>query len=410
MKILQVNCVFQKGSTGKIVNDIHVSLTQEKYNSIVCYGRGKLINEPNIYKFCSEAEARIQALWNKAGGLLYGGSLLATNRLIRKIESERPDIVHLHCINGFCGNIYKLLAYLGQNNIKTVVTHHAEFFYTGSCAHAYDCEKWTEENGCHECPIRYEATKTIFRDQTQKAWQKMRKAFSNFKKENIVFTAVSPWVRQRSLHSPIVRDYPCEIVGNGVDTTLFKPALTIERSELLKRIPNLKQHIIIHVTPYFSSKENNKGGSYIVELARLIPDSTVIVVATHTEEVGKELPENMYVWGKAATQHELSVLYSIADLTIIASKRETFSMVCVESLSCGTPVVGFNAGGPESISISEYSTFVEYGNIELLKNAVNNMKKRSFDETVISEEAHSLFSKELMTSRYIQIYQQLMRQ
>ncbi len=34
-------------------------------------------------------------------------------------------------------------------------------------------------------------------------------------------------------------------------------------------------------------------------------------------------------------------------------------MVTAESLCCGTPVVGFTAGGPESIAIDAFSNFVE---------------------------------------------------
>ena len=47
MKVLQVNCVYKKGSTGKIVYDIHTELKYRVIASIVCYGRGKKINEEN---------------------------------------------------------------------------------------------------------------------------------------------------------------------------------------------------------------------------------------------------------------------------------------------------------------------------------------------------------------------------
>ena len=54
----------------------------------------------------------------------------------------------------------------------------------------------------------------------------------------------------------------------------------------------------------------------------------------------------------------------MANLTILTSQFETFSMVCAESLCSGTPVVGFKAGAPEQISIQQYSEFVEYGKID----------------------------------------------
>ena len=50
MKVLQVNCVYGKGSTGKITQDIHKELCARGMESIVCYGRGERIREPGVYK------------------------------------------------------------------------------------------------------------------------------------------------------------------------------------------------------------------------------------------------------------------------------------------------------------------------------------------------------------------------
>ena len=62
----------------------------------------------------------------------------------------------------------------------------------------------------------------------------------------------------------------------------------------------------------------------------------------------------------------------MADLTLVTSRRETYGMVCAESLSCGTPIVGFMAGGTESIALPQFSEFVEYGNIEALRQAITS--------------------------------------
>ena len=48
-------------------------------------------------------------------------------------------------------------------------------------------------------------------------------------------------------------------------------------------------------------------------------------------------------------------------------------MVCVESLACGTPVVGFEAGGPESVFAGDFVKFVENGDVEALEKAVKDM-------------------------------------
>mgnify|MGYP000085116280 CR=1 FL=1 len=48
-------------------------------------------------------------------------------------------------------------------------------------------------------------------------------------------------------------------------------------------------------------------------------------------------------------EESLAMLYSSADLVIVPSRQESFSQVCLESISCGTPVVAFDYSGPRDI-------------------------------------------------------------
>lgn len=123
--------------------------------------------------------------------------LFSTNRLISVIKKEKPDIVHLQCINGYFVNIYRLINWLKKNNIKTVVTLHAEFMYTANCGHAFECEKW--KTGCGKCPRLKRETKSLFIDGTAYSWRKMKKAFDGFKNENLVITSVSLWLMERQV-------------------------------------------------------------------------------------------------------------------------------------------------------------------------------------------------------------------
>ena len=98
----------------------------------------------------------------------------------------------------------------------------------------------------------------------------------------------------------------------------------------------------------------------------------------------------------------------MADITLITSKRETFSMPCAESLCCGTPVVGFMAGGPEQIALGEYSTFVEYGDVDaLLKSTEKWLYEKKVQPDVISKQARDVYSKEKMTGRYVDLYRSM---
>ena len=117
-----------------------------------------------------------------------------------------------------------------------------------------------------------------------------------------------------------------------------------------------------------------------------------------------EIPENMIMLGRVSNQEDLAKYYSLADLTVIASKRETFSMVVAESMCCGTPVVGFYAGGPEQIAIKEYSDFVEYANVDALYEASINMLNKESNKKEISAKAVDVYAKERMVRGYLEIY------
>ena len=120
MKVLQVNCVYRKGSTGAIVHDLHTQLLELGIESVVCYGRGAQIQEEKVHKVCGELYSKFNNLLTRFTGMMYGGCFFSTGRLLHVIRKEKPDIVHLHCLNGFCVNVYQLLNFLAKRNIKTV--------------------------------------------------------------------------------------------------------------------------------------------------------------------------------------------------------------------------------------------------------------------------------------------------
>ena len=395
MKILQVNCVFRKGSTGKIMDDIHKSLKNKEIESIICYGRGEKVVEHDIYKISSELEAKLNNLRSRLGGLQYGGSFIATRRLIKIIKREKPDIVHLHCINGFFVNIYRLLDFLKKNDVPTVLTLHAEFMYTGNCGHAYECDKW--KTGCGKCPSLRKSTYSYTFDRTAFAWKKMKKAFDDFDK--LIVTSVSPWLEQRSLMSPIIKDKKHTVIMNGVDCDVFYRHSDADK--LKEKMELNGKKVLLFVTASFSSPV--KGGNYIIELAKKLGNEyAVIVIGSRGNP--NDLPNNMINLGRIENQDELAQYYSMADLSVIAGKKETFGMPVAESLCCGTPVVGFKAGGPEGIALSGYSEFVEYGDIDALYQSALKMINTEFNRNIISTVAQAVYSKEKMCDAFIKVY------
>ena len=402
MKVLQINCVYKKGSTGKITADVHSKLMEQGIESIVCYGRGEVIREEHVYKTCPEWYAKLNKVRSMLDGVMYSGCCFSTNKLIRIIRREKPDVVHLQCINGYFVNIYRLLRWLKENHIKTVLTLHAEFMYTGGCGHAFDCTQWNTPEGCGrpKCP-RYRAeTKSVVFDRTSTMWRRMKTAFDGFD-DDLIVTSVSPWLMQRAKQSPILCDKRHVVVYNGLNTRVFHP---YETDEEKKRLGIANQKIVIHVTAAFSAAPNHiKGGRYVIEAAKRMIDENVIFLVVGPHEEGISVPPNVRLLGRIADQALLAKYYSMADVTLLTSKKETFSMVTAESLCCGTPVVGFKAGAPEQITIPEYSRFVDYGDMNGLLDGIHCFLSQPKDEKM-PEKAAIKYSTETMAQGYLNCY------
>ena len=397
MKVMQINCVYNKGSTGKIMYDIHNGLLENGIESVICYGRGAGTTDKNVYKTCSELYAKLNNLLSRITGLMYGGCFFSTNKLISIIKKEKPDVVHLHCINGYFVNIYRLVSWLKKSKIKTVLTLHAEFMHTANCGHALDCDKW--KTGCGSCPRLKQETKSWLFDGTHKSFVKMKRAFEDF--ENLTVVSVSPWLRERAEQSPILKGKRHTVILNGLNTDIFK---IYDTSELRKK-HGIKEDekVVFHATPAFSDDKNHfKGGYYVLELAKAFTNVKFLIAGPF--KIEGAIPENVILLGNVNNQVELAKYYSMADLTVITSKKETFSMILAESMACGTPVAGFFAGGPETITINDYSLFAEYGNIERLKEATEKILNQSFNREQISAEAKEKYCKQNMLNNYLEVY------
>ena len=399
MKVLQINNFYNYGSTGKITRDLHMALLEQGQESLVCYGRGGLSREENTFKVCSELSSKCNNLYSRISGLMYGGLYPSTKKIQQIIVKEKPDVVHLQCLNCFFVNIFELIQWLKENRIKTILTLHAEFMYTANCGHAFECDGW--QQGCGNCPRYRKETRSLFFDRTHVSFRKMQQAFRGFARD-LTVVSVSPWLMDRARRSPILSDFSHLCIYNGIDTELFRPR---DASNLRERHHLNHKKVILHVTAKFSDAPGHpKGGGYVLELAKKLPNVQFLVIGKH--EIFGTLPDNVTLLGPILDQQRLAEYYSLADAYVLTSRRETFSMTCVESLCCGTPVFGFKAGAPEMISLPEYSFFFDQGDTEALAQALQEYcSAEPFHAMSICELARKQYAKDVMFENYFELYQ-----
>lgn len=258
-----------------------------------------------------------------------------------------------------------------------------------------------------KCPRYHSALSSYFFDRSGTMWRRMKEAFEGFE-DDLIVTSVSPWVMERAKRSPILAGKRHCVVLNGLDTEMvFHPADASVVAGLKNELGLKNEKIVFHASPGFNNDPNHiKGGYYVIELAKKMPEVRFVVAGPHSNDL--EVPENMTLLGNLSDQKLLAQYYSMADVTLLTSRRETFSMVTAESLCCGTPVVGFKAGAPEMIALEKYSEFVEHGDLEQLEKAVTwclNQKHISYELELIAKEKYGVLS---MLKGYLSEYDKLM--
>jgi putative colanic acid biosynthesis glycosyltransferase len=385
MRVVQINVIYGQRSTGRIVETLHNEYLQQGIDSYVLFGRGSKTKDPRVIRCSFLWEAKLWRLISCFTGNFYGGVPLSTLRIKHLIRKIKPDVVHLQCVNGNMVNIFSLLSWLKKRGIKTVVTSHAEFLYTGGCGVAL-CDKW--KKGCNHCPYKQRVFGRFGRDRSKSNWSRFKKAFSDFK--GLICTFVSPWLASHASLSPILSPYESHVVFNPVDLSLYRP--TIE-TECPREIAHRK-YVFLPVARF---NDANKGMDQISAIASSLSSLNLLLVIAGAPSALSN--GNILCLGYVNSPQVMSSLYKNASVTLILSKIESFSMPVAESLCCGTPVVGFKAGGPESIAPSQFAHFADQGNLDELLRLISLAKDTRVDETV-----RDLFDPKLIASKYLSIY------
>ena len=88
-------------------------------------------------------------------------------------------------------------------------------------------------------------------------------------------------------------------------------------------------------------------------------------------------------------QENLEELYSISDLMLLLSEKESFGLVLLEAMACGVPCIGTNVGGiPEVITDGQSGFLCELGDIdEMAAKSIYLLKEINLHKK-FSDKAH----------------------
>lgn len=225
-------------------------------------------------------------------------------------------------------------------------------------------------------------------------------------KKNVIIVSVSEEIANKfRLKFPNKRKQ-IFVIPNPVDTKIFFPDTDPN--------PNFENHYLQKPYIFFAggTKDKRKGWDLLEKSLKLCKEKfdVLAIGAINTIDTGAFSQIKIHGLSNISNLEILRNLYSNAKLTVVPSRIEALPQVATESLSCGTPVVGFKIGGLEDIiSNSDFGILVSKFNVDHLATAIDEIV-RSGD--LISRQkcrSHSIkqFSFRSIASKYQEIFSYL---
>ncbi|MEH7373405.1 MULTISPECIES: N-acetyl-alpha-D-glucosaminyl L-malate synthase BshA [Bacillaceae] len=224
-----------------------------------------------------------------------------------------------------------------------------------------------------------------------------------------VVTAVSKALVDQT-YELINPDKQIETVYNFIDDRIYKKS----DARALKSEFEIKEDekVIIHVSNFRPVKRVQDVVKSFAKIASVMPAKLLLVgdgpemtiICKLVREFGLE--DQVIFLGK---QESLEELYSISDLMLLLSEKESFGLVALEAMACGVPCVGTNVGGvPEVINHGMNGFICEVGDIDDISNKslailVDQNLHQQFSKQSV-ETAKTKFKADQIVEQYEQIY------
>lgn len=196
-----------------------------------------------------------------------------------------------------------------------------------------------------------------------------------------------------------------EVLRNGVDLEMFRPA--DDRSDLKRRL-GMEEFTILSVGNLLELK----GHHLTIAAMQSLPDCKLLIAGDGPwKKKLYELAENLGVDDRVqflgTVEHrELPDLYAAADLMVLASSREGWANVLLESMACGTPVVATNIWGTPEVVASEQAGILVERTPEAILEGINHLRNALPDRSKTRNYALQ-FSWDDTSDRLYEILQQV---
>jgi glycosyltransferase involved in cell wall biosynthesis len=320
-------------------------------------------------------------------------------------DIKSADIIHLHWINqGFLS--LKNIQQLAATGKPIFWTLHDMWAFTGGCHYARGCTHYLQS--CGNCPYLRAPNEN---DLSNRIWKRKQSYFP----PNIHFITCSEWLAQEARNSGLLRNFHIQSIPNPIDTAIFAPITQAQRISIRTQLGiSPAAHLLLFVAMKVS--EERKGFKYLLEalqyLKKEYPNQVyeVLVLGKADAAAIDQLPYPTHTLGMVTDIVALSQWYAVADVFIIPSLEDNLPNTVMESLACGTPVVGFQTGGiPEMVDDAQNGYIVPQRDSAGLGKSIfqvlSSHDRMAAFRTAAREKVLRAYTLDVISKRYLDAYQ-----
>ena len=343
MRVLIVNESDIQGGAARAANRLHQALILQGINNQMLV-QNKWSTENTIITPASKLQSLIRKisiviertptiLYKNHTKTFFSPSWAPFSNVVKTINDINPDIVHLHWVN------FGMIKIEDLKKIKAPIiwSLHDMWAFTGGCHYDEYCGLY--QDSCGNCKVLGSVKK---KDISNKIWKRKYKTY--LKIPNLTIVGLSRWMKSCAQKSSLLKGFSVITLPNTIDTNFFKPQDKNSARNLLN-LPINKKLILFGAGS--ATSDPRKGYKELREaLIKLKVNNTeFIVFGSNDKSITQDLGFKTHYLGQIRSEEKLISLYNAADVMIVPSLQENLSNIIMESLSCGTPVIGFDIGG-----------------------------------------------------------------
>ena len=321
----------------------------------------------------------------------------------KKIKNFNPNIIHLHWI---CGGFVSV-ADLKKIRKPIIWTLHDMWAFCGAEHYAKDTKRYVEGYTGKNRP-KFEKGFDLNR------WTWKRK-MRNWKNLDLTIVTPSKWLAECARKSVLFKNKRIKVIPNGIDTSMFKPINKKTARDILN-FPQDKKLILFGAMN--ATDDPRKGFKFIQEALGEIfnreNNENIELVVFGSSKTEKEIGLGFKInyLGKISDEVTLSLIYSSADLFVIPSLEDNLPNTIMESLSCGTPCVGFKVGGiPDMIEHKKNGYLAEYKNSKDLAKGIEwILSNKNYTELCQNarKKVVDYFDIKIIARKYKKLYEEIL--